>query len=135
MQQMMSVQPEENPGAFHVSFAREVHAPVHIFIDRIIRRASKSGANQATPFPGEPGGDKKRHFTHQQQDRSVPPSHGNGLFVFFVDQMISVIGLENPMMDEGVGFVGIIKSEQKACALQSDARVHSKNERKKSLPR
>lgn len=49
VQQMMAIQAEENSGALDRTFARQMHAPVQIFVNPVVGAASKQGAANNSP--------------------------------------------------------------------------------------
>src|ERR1022692_153259 len=102
MEQVVAVELEEYSRALDIAFARQMHAPVHVFVGAVIRAAAEQGAADDAPSAREKGGDGEGDGSGHNQRRAVPPGHGNGLLVLFMDQMIGVIGLENLMMDQGV---------------------------------
>lgn len=102
VQEMVAIEPEENAGSFNIAFSRQVHAPVHIFIRGIIRAADERRAAGETPTPQQHCHHRERNHPHRNQSRSVPPSHWNGVFVFFMNEVVSLIRLENVMVNERV---------------------------------
>src|ERR1022692_3943123 len=102
MEEVVTVEPEENPRALDVALARQMHAPMHVFVGPVIDTAAEQGAADDAPSAREKGGEAEGDGSGHNQGRAVPPGHGNGFFVLFMKQMIGVIGLENLMMDQGV---------------------------------
>ncbi len=114
MEQMVAVEPEENSRTFHIAFPRQMHAPMDIFVDAIIRAASESGANDESPMPDEKRYHHKRDGAQRHQSRAVPPSHRNRDFVLLIDEMIGVIGFEDAMVNERVTLERIGEFAQRA---------------------
>ena len=56
MEQVMAIEAEENPGTFHVPFLGKMHAPVDVFVSRIVECAGDGFAAEDSPFV-RPAGD------------------------------------------------------------------------------
>ncbi len=112
----MAVQPKKNSGAFHGAFARQMHAPVQIFIGAIVGAAGEQGSANDSPAFQQHSRDDEGNNADGDDCRAVPPGHGNRVFVFFVDQVVGLVGLENLVMNHGVLFERIGK--------ETDAFVH-----------
>lgn len=107
MQQVVSVEAEENSGAFDVAFAREVHAPMHVFIGAIVAGAGNEGTDGKSGAFQKDGTNHKRNDAHGDDRRAIPPRHGNGVFVFLIDEVIGLVRLKDVMVDQGVALEGI----------------------------
>lgn len=57
--------------------------------------------------------DEERHLTYGNDYRAVPPGHGDGFFVRFVNEVIGVVVFEDVVMDEGVAFKGVAEKFHK----------------------
>ena len=93
-----------------------MHAPMQVFVSAVIGAESYERAADKSPAFQEHGYDGKRNDAHRNHRWPVPPRHGDGVFVFLVDQMVGLIGLENLMMNHGVFFKRVGK--------ETDAFVH-----------
>ena len=100
VQQMMAVEPEENSGAFDVALARQMHAPVQVFVSAVVSRARKHGAAEQTPFAGPNRRDHKWELANSNKRRAIPPSHWDGLFVLLLMEVIGVVRAKNSMVNE-----------------------------------
>ena len=103
VKEMVSIQTEENAGTLQVSFFRDVHAPVEIFIRDIIQ----NHGHEETPEDGTLC--QILHHEHEwnvkhPHDGSIPPSHGHGVLILGFLKMIRVVGLEDSMMGHRMGF-------------------------------
>jgi len=114
MQQMMAVEAEENPRALEVALARQMHAPMHVFVSPVIQTGRQRPSAENPPMPGQEGDGEKREHGPGDQRRAVPPGHRNGVFVLFINEMIGVVGFENAMMRQGVAAVGVGEFTQRA---------------------
>src|SRR5258706_9356029 len=99
---MMAVKAEENPRAFHIAPARQVHAPVQILIATIIDTAGQDRAAHQTPLARKKRPDKKWDLRACDEGGTVPPSHRNRVFVLLVVEMIGVVSAKNSMVNQGV---------------------------------
>ena len=61
---------------------------------------------------GHHGCQDERGLAEQHEHRTVPPGHRDGPFVLFLDEMIRLVGLEDLVMDQGMGLEGIIEGSQ-----------------------
>jgi len=104
VQQVMPVQPEENPRALHRALPRQMHAPVDVFIRAVIGRARDGRPERHPPMSRSQADQRERHRAQQHQHRPVPPRHGNRLRILPVDQMVRLVRPENMMMHERVRF-------------------------------
>jgi hypothetical protein len=102
MEKMMAVKAEENSGTLDVTLARQVHAPMHVFIGAVIDPDAEQRPASDTPAAGEKGKDGEWKSRAENQHRAVPPCHGNGFLVLFADQVIGMVRLENVMVNQGV---------------------------------
>jgi hypothetical protein len=87
---------------------------VDVFIGRIVEGAGDGFTAKDPPLVRPAGDDEKGQGGEGNQDRAVPPSHGNGVLVVLMDQMIGVVGLENAMMNEVVAFIRIAERQEGA---------------------
>ena len=110
VQQVVAVEAEENSGALDRPFAREMHAPMQVFIGAVISAAGEQGAANQSPTFQQYGADDKRNYPDCNNRGAVPPSHRNGVFVFLVNQMVGLVGFKNLVMDHGVFFEGVGKN-------------------------
>ena len=112
VQKMVAIQTEENPRALNVSFARQMHAPMNVFVRSVICGACDYRANAKAKLPEQNGRGNKRHLTSRDQNRAVPPSHRNGVLVFLIVKVIGVIRFKNLVMHDGVRLKRVAKIEQ-----------------------
>lgn len=105
----MAVEAKENSRTFDVTFLRQMHAPVHVFVSREIQRAGNCRTAEKSPFVRKQRPDQKRQLANRHDDGAVPPCHRNCFFVRLVNEVIGVIGFENVMMHERVTLERIAK--------------------------
>ena len=98
----MAIQPEEDTGAFDISFTRQVHAPVHVFIGSVIADTSWESAPEKGPMPRDAGDGNKRNDTNRDQHRAIPPGHRDRVFVLFACEMVARIGSKNTVVYQSV---------------------------------
>lgn len=110
VQEMMTIQAEIDAGTFDIPFLGQVHAPVHVFVSAVVAAGSHDCAREDRPMTGDPTGDDERNDGQEHEHRAIPPSHGDGLLVLIIDQMVGVIRLEHMMMDDGMRLEGVIKA-------------------------
>lgn len=109
MQQVMTVKTEENSRPLDMAPPGEMHAPVHVLVGGIICRHDEGGAAENTPPVGDRGRRQEGQLADGNEHRTIPPSHRNGVLMLLVGQMISMVGLENTVMHEGVPLKRISK--------------------------
>lgn len=114
MEEMVAVEAEINSGAFDVALFREVHAPVDVFVGAVIGGTGNQRADDDAPVTAHEAPDEEWNLGEENEDGAVPPGHGNGVLVFFVDEMVGLVGLENLMVNDGVRFEGVIKFADRA---------------------
>jgi hypothetical protein len=102
MQQVVAIQAEENSGPFQVSFLRQMHAPVHVFIHGEVDRERDAGAAQDCPLLRDQREDQEGQLAQSHYHRSIPPRHRDRALVLFVNQMVAVVCLENMVVNQGV---------------------------------
>jgi hypothetical protein len=109
VQQMMAVEAKEYSGTLDITFARQMHAPVYVFVSAVITGTGSRSADDEGPMASEPRGDKKRQHADYYEHWAVPPGHWDGVFILFAYEMVAGISLENAMMDERMPLVRIGK--------------------------
>jgi hypothetical protein len=114
MEEMVAVEAEINAGAFDVALLGEVHTPVHVFVSAIITSGGDQRANGDGPGADSPRGEEERQNSERDQHGAIPPGHGNGVLVLFINEMISVVGFKSLMMHERVGTKGVIEFSNRA---------------------
>jgi len=102
VQEMMAVQAEKDSGAFDISFTRQMHAPVDVFVRGVIANTRRERSPEKGPMPGYAGDNNERGNTDGDQYRAVPPGHRDGVLVLFAPEMIGRIGLKDAVVYEGV---------------------------------
>jgi hypothetical protein len=113
MKQVMAIQAEENSGAFHMAFARKMHAPVEIFVNRVVNRAGQGSAADQSPLLQSDRDNQERHLAQSDQYGPVPPGHGDGVLVFFINEVIRVIGFEDSVMNQSVALERITELSER----------------------
>ena len=102
VEQMVSVQAAEPPGFFHPARLGQVHAPMNVFVKAVVRTEGNRSAEQESPLAGQPGEQGEGSSADHDEHRAVPPSHRDGFLVLLMDEVISVVRLEDFVMDHGV---------------------------------
>jgi hypothetical protein len=114
MQKMMAIETIKNPGTFDAARFRQVHAPVHIFISAVV--AGESEKRTDHQFPAADAPRKREHRNHAQKNQqwSIPPRHRDGFFIVVVDEVVSVVGFESVVMDDGVRLKSVAEIKKRA---------------------
>lgn len=102
MQQVMTIQAEEDARTFHMPTLRQVHAPMHVFIPGIIERTGNRGTAEQTPFLKENSESEEWHLAASHEYWPVPPGHRDGVFIILVDEMIGMVSPEYPVMNQSM---------------------------------
>jgi hypothetical protein len=113
VQKVVAVQTEENTRALDMPFLGQVHAPVKVFVRRIIGDARDSRAAPYPPFAEEHRHEKKRERSQENQYRAIPPRHRYGLLVVLVNEVVRVVGPEYSVVEQMVTLVRITKAERR----------------------
>ncbi len=114
MQQMMAIQAAEPPWLFHSAGLWQMHAPVDVFVETIVKGEGAEATDHKSPLTREVGQNQKWNNPYQDEHRPIPPSHRDGFLVLFVDEMIGVICLKSPVMNDCVGLEGVAKISNRA---------------------
>ena len=102
MQEVVSIEPEEEGSSFDVALCRHMHAPVQIFVGAIIEKCGQKSSADERSSAREARQDYEGHLGAGNQRRTIPPGHGHGLGILRADQVIGEVGFEYFMMDQSV---------------------------------
>lgn len=119
MEQVMSIQSEEDTRTFHIPAARQVHAPMDVFVRGVVRGDGQgSTRNDGKQFPSaeecKTHGHRDDQRPNEYERRPIPPGHGDGLLVLVIDEMIGVICLEDIVMDQGMPFEWVAELSERS---------------------
>ena len=92
----------------------QVHAPMDVFVEAVIKREGGESAKRQTPETRKVGNDRKWNDADHDQNRSVPPSHRNRLLVLFMLEVVGLIRFEDLMMDDSMRVKRIAKLPDRA---------------------
>ncbi len=106
VQQVVAVEAEEDAGPLDVTSTRDVHAPVQVFISRVVEHHGGEDAN-GHRFADQPLHAEHRCNVQYPNGRRIPPSHRDRFFVSFILEMIGLVSPELPMMHDGVSTEGV----------------------------
>ena len=102
MQEMVAVEFSKPPWFLHAARLREVHAPVDILVEAIIRRESQRTTYNEAPLSDCPGNQRKWDCTDQNKDRAIPPCHRDRLYILLVDNVVGLVCFKNLMVNDCV---------------------------------
>src|SRR4051812_44293085 len=79
-----------------------MHAPMYILVSGVISAKGHNSSASESPAFEEKRDGPKRHHSGGNDCWTVPPSHGNGVFVLFFNKMIRFVGLKNLVVNHRV---------------------------------
>ena len=82
---------------------------MEVFVNGVIAGAGEGGPAKHSPLVGEGSGNEEGDLANRDQDRTVPPSHWNGVFIFLMGEMVGNVGLENAVVNQGMPDVRVAK--------------------------
>ena len=103
VEDVVAVEEAEETSFFDAALLGEMHAPVHVFVDAVVGGCGDGTAEGDGPLAADPCDEDEGEGADEDEDGAVPPCHGDGFLVFFVLEVIGVVGLESLVVDDGVG--------------------------------
>lgn len=85
-----------------------------VFVNSVVGAERKNGTEMDTPLASYPADDGAGDGEDQDENRSVPPSHRDGLFIFLIAQVVGFVGLEGLVVDHCMGLKCIAKIPQRS---------------------
>lgn len=99
---VVGVEPAKDPRAFQPAPPRDVHAPMQVFIQNVIRDQGKQSTREGRPAKKIRGDEQQRRL-HEQECRRVPPRERDFFEIVLALDVIGIIGAKQSVMRERVG--------------------------------
>lgn len=114
MKQVMPVQATKEPGLFDSACLWQMHAPVDVLINQVVGAEGGERAPEDRPVACHRADGDGWDGADEDEGGTIPPRHGDGLAVIWIDQVVGMICFKDLMMHDGMCLEGIAKLAQGA---------------------